>query len=97
MTNEHQKNFLQELQSLDEQTKRRVLLISSVVIMGIVIYLWLGYFNNIVNTAPLAAAQPSVSQSQGPSFWQDIQNGVGQMFASVGKIWGAHQYEIKPQ
>jgi hypothetical protein len=44
----HQKGFLEELQSMDEGAKKRVLIISTIVIMIIVVGIWLVYFNTIV-------------------------------------------------
>lgn len=43
-----QKNFLERLQSADEATKRRWTIGITAVVMLVVIYVWLAYFNNLV-------------------------------------------------
>jgi hypothetical protein len=45
MYEEKPKGFIEELQSLDDVKKKRVLIISTVVIMAIVIVVWLSYFS----------------------------------------------------
>jgi hypothetical protein len=40
--------FLKELQSLDEPAKNRILIIATVVIMIVVLFVWVAYFNSIV-------------------------------------------------
>jgi cytoskeletal protein RodZ len=40
--------FLKELQSLDEPAKNRILIIATVVIMIVVLFVWIAYFNSIV-------------------------------------------------
>jgi hypothetical protein len=45
---ENKKTFLEELQSLEETTKRKVVVVSTIILMVGVIYLWLGYFNTLV-------------------------------------------------
>lgn len=68
---EDQKGFLEEIQSLSEGTKKRVLIIGTALIMIIVIGVWLSYFNSIIGdasqsqvaesaaTAPAATAPPA--------------------------------------
>jgi len=48
MTEENKKTFLEELQSLDEPIKTRALVIGSGVLMVVVVFVWFGYFNNVV-------------------------------------------------
>ena len=61
MPDEHKKNFLEELQSLDDATKQKILIVATVVIMVVIIYFWLAYFNNIVaGVGQVAEGQPAV-------------------------------------
>lgn len=63
-------NFWEELRSLDEPTKTKILVVATVLIMVVVVYFWLAYFNgliagsqaggNAVGAATAEPAQPSV-------------------------------------
>ncbi len=44
------------LQTLDEGTKTKVLIVSAAVIMAVVFYLWLMYFNGIIASVPQMTA-----------------------------------------
>ncbi len=65
---EEEKSPLQKLQSLDEPTKRKVVVGASAVAMVIVVYFWVAYFNGLVagftqspvvaETAPADATAP---------------------------------------
>lgn len=57
--NDDQKGFLEEIQSLSEGTKKRVLIIATILIMIIVITVWFAYFNSILG----GTSQPSVAQT----------------------------------
>jgi uncharacterized membrane protein YvbJ len=41
-------NFLHRLQGLDDRHKQKIMIVAAIVIMVIVIYFWLAYFNSIV-------------------------------------------------
>ncbi len=58
------RDYLAELQSLNEPMKRRVLIAASAVVMALVVFVWVGYFNNIVmsNQSGLAD-QSAIAQS----------------------------------
>ena len=59
MPMEQQKGFLERLQSLDESTKHKILIGATAVIMIVVVYFWLAYFNSIVvnlSAQPVAAS-----------------------------------------
>jgi len=58
---EQQKGFLEGLQSLDESTKHKILIGATAVIMIVVVYFWLAYFNSIVVNL---SAQPVAAQTQ---------------------------------
>jgi hypothetical protein len=48
MHEENKKSFLDELQSLGEATKKKVVVVATAILMIGVVYLWLGYFNGLV-------------------------------------------------
>jgi len=62
---EPQKSFIEKLQELDETMKKRVLIAGSAVLMALVVYVWLGYFNSIVTSDQLQLADEGASLSQG--------------------------------
>jgi hypothetical protein len=98
MSEEHQKTFLEELRSLNEPTKRKVLIVATIVIMAIILYLWLGYFNGLV-----ADNQPQQDPG-GVSFSQNLKSGMATIandFANIpqwlaGIFRGPRQYTIQP-
>lgn len=83
-------NFLEKLQSSDEGTKRRVMIIASILIMAVVIYVWLAYFNNLLaglsQPAENAAAAP---QDSGFSFWQSTKSGAVFVYGALSDKLGA--------
>jgi cytoskeletal protein RodZ len=101
MDEQKTKGFLEEIQSLSDGTKKRVLVISTVIVMVIVIGVWMSYFNNIVmGTAQQATAdatstdQAAMSANNGPSFWQRVEGG----FSYMGSIFRrSSNYSIQPQ
>ena len=76
--------------------KTRVLVVSTVIIMVVVLYLWLGYFNGIVasggessvadqNQAQIAATdQSGASPSPEPGFWSRVGNGTAIVGNAIG-------------
>ena len=68
--NADQKSFIEELRSLSEPVKRKMLFCAAVMSMIIVISLWLAYFNTIVPGAvPIAAAsahRQTIAQNANP-------------------------------
>lgn len=94
MNEEHQKSFLAELQSLDAPTKRKVVIVSTVVVMVIVIYLWFGYFNGLVADVSQPTVAANQEQKAPGSFFQNIKNG---MAAIANEFKGSKQYDIKPK
>jgi hypothetical protein len=57
----YKKGLLEELQSLDESTKKKIMIVASAMVMIVVVYFWLAYFNTIV--ANVAQPQPAVADS----------------------------------
>lgn len=103
--------MLEELQSLSEGDKKRVLIIATIVIMIIIIGVWMVYFNSVIMgtaqqaaagattansaaSAPVTATPSVAAQANGPSLWQNIENGFGSI-ANVFKK--PSQYTIQPQ
>lgn len=74
------KSFLEKLQSADEVTKKRWMVLSTVVVMAVVVYIWLAYFNSLV--ASFSQQQvPSGSQAnEGRTFWQTMKNGAAILY-----------------
>jgi hypothetical protein len=108
--NEDRKSFIEELRSLGEPAKRRILFGAAAVSMVIVVCLWLAYFNTIVpNAVPAAAEQTSTAASApsagGPgvfgifadaasSFWQAVLGGARGV---AGALKNPRQYNISPK
>lgn len=84
------KDFFVKLQALEEPAKTRVLIVATAIVMVIVIYFWLAYFNSLVAggippatvaenpTAGSAAAMPT--QAQAPSPASEGENGGGSIW-----------------
>ena|SRR5690348_3509077 len=107
MIDEPKKGFLEELQSLSEPTKRKIMIVATVVIMAVVIYVWLAYFNNLL----ASVGQPTVAENTGaasvPSgsdFAQGTKSGMAFIYDiflkavhGLAGIWEApRQYNIQP-
>jgi flagellar basal body-associated protein FliL len=99
--------MLEELQSLSAGNKKRVLVVTTVILMVIVIGVWAVYFNSVIMgtmqpvsteaaeaTTTSTGVAPQVAQANGPSLWQNIKDGFGSI-ANVFKK--PSQYNIQPQ
>jgi hypothetical protein len=91
-------SFFESLQSMDESMKQKILVVATVVIMILVVYVWLGYFNGIVagtsqSNTSVATAQVQPVSSGGNSFWQSMKDDMANM-ANVFKQPG--QYNVQP-
>jgi hypothetical protein len=102
MSEENKKSFLEELQSLDEATKRKVAIATTAVIMIGVVYIWFGYFNSLVagvSQQPTVATNAGTSDtgsSSGPSFFQNMQSGAAAIGGEfIGVFSHPGQYNIK--
>ncbi|MDE2019907.1 MAG: hypothetical protein KGJ13_06215 [Patescibacteria group bacterium] len=101
--------FFEELQALDEPTKTKILVISTIIIMAIVIYFWLGYFNSVISgaqTAPMAdvsngqqtTGNQRATSTPAPTVFQSITNGFAAVVQSFEGIFRQpKKYEINPQ
>ena len=72
------KNKLKEIQTSDQKTKRRWLVIMTALVMVIVISLWLVYLNQIVRPSP----QESLPDTSAGN-WQIFKNGLRVAFESI--------------
>ena len=98
------RDLLEEVQSLDEAAKRKVLIGSSVVVMLIVVAIWAAYFNDIVmapageagQATSTAAAAPAASatpaSSSGSGFWHTVGNDL----SGLGNIFTGGREYIQP-
>jgi hypothetical protein len=104
MADEHKKNFLEELQSLDEATKQKVIIVATVVIMVVIVYFWLAYFNNLVAGVgqvaaqqPAASATPAAAATPGPGIFERMGAGFAAMDHWFANLFQApKQYIVKP-
>jgi hypothetical protein len=85
--NEAHKGFLEYLQTLPDPAKKKVLITATVIIMALVIYFWLAYFNNLIagisEQASVTENQPAEgvpaesAPAAGPGIWQQLGSGMG--------------------
>lgn len=110
MMNVDQKSFIEEIRSLSDPVKRKIMLGATAVSMVLVMYLWFAYFNTIVpNVVPVTTAQTPIATSTpdtgGPgilglfanaasSFWQATLNGARE---AAGALKNPKQYNISPK
>lgn len=81
-------SILEKIQNLDEAAKRRLMFVVTPVIMAVVIFTWLAYFNNIVANSMYAAAE-NPQDGSGFTFLQTMKNGAAVVYESfAGKLRG---------
>ena len=106
MNDPRAKGFIEELQSLEEPTKKKILVVSTVLVMAVVVYVWLGYFNNLVSSTPgIALSDNSSTTSSAPGFFERVTGGSAFMLQAFGSwtremgsaIESPRQYDIKPR
>ena len=93
---------MQRLQSADERTKKRWVIILSAVAMVVIVFIWLKYFNTLVQ--PGGWDTPSAETEESFSFWQTMKAGLGVLYdKAAGGIQGLgnilqapRDYLIKP-
>lgn len=59
------KNLLGYLQALPDPAKKRVLIVATVIIMALVVYFWLAYFNTLIAGVSQGAASVAESAPAG--------------------------------
>ncbi len=89
--------FLERLQSVEERVKRRWIIWSSTIIMLLVVYFWLAYFNNLVAT--FSSAPPTAQEGKiGFSFAQTMKNGTAILYeAMIHKATALGRFIAAPQ
>jgi cytoskeletal protein RodZ len=104
MDSEEKVNFLKRLQSADESTKRRWLVVLTVIIMSGVIYVWLVYFNNLVASFSQSPPPGQAEASPTITFWDAAKNSLANLYGifmgklrALGDVLQApREYIIKP-
>jgi hypothetical protein len=79
---ESKKSFLERLQSADEAKKRRWMIASTVIVMVIVIYVWLAYFNNLI-AGMSEPRQVSAAPADDRSLWQIAEGNLSSLGGSL--------------
>ncbi len=88
MNRENKKTFLEQLQLLDPPTKKKVLVTTTVIVAALVMYVWLGYFNNIIagiseNANASDASVPVNTTSPIGEIWGGVMNGTEHLYAGI--------------
>jgi hypothetical protein len=102
-----EKDFLEKLQSLDEPTKLKVLVVATGITMAVVLYFWLAYFNGLVasvsrptiadNNVPVPTEPVPTQNNAGPSGLAFVYGQFMSMLHGLGNILQApRQYIIHP-
>ncbi len=76
------KSFLEKLQSADEDVKRRWLVVSTIVVMIVVIYVWLAYFNSLIASFSEPRLAEIPTGGAGFSFWLSLKSGAALLYNS---------------
>ncbi len=80
--------FIEKLQNSDEDTKKRWMFVLTSVSMAIVVFIWLGYFNNLV-TGLSAPKADELSKEAGFSFIESAKMSASVVYGGlVDKIHG---------
>ncbi|MDO8574088.1 MAG: hypothetical protein Q7R86_00475 [bacterium] len=90
-------SFLEKLQSADEGKKRRWMVLITLVVMVVVVFVWLSYFNSLIRNA--SGVQSEVPKSTGSefSFWDTISGGAAAAFDSLKGLFSSpKEYIINP-
>ncbi len=92
-------NFWERLRTADEKTKRKIIIITSCICMVVIVYIWLGYFNNIVSSAVQSG---SGAQIPSPGFWDKIKSNADSFYEKISGAFvsffdGSKQYIVQPQ
>lgn len=90
--------FFQKLQSADDRTKRRIMIVSTAVVLVVVIYVWLAYFNNLLASFNAPSGPPAGGrESLGFSFLETAKRGLAAVYESVGGLFrSSKDYLITP-
>ena len=100
------REFIEKLQSAPYERKRIWMILFTTVVMMVVIYVWLAYFNNLVASLsrPVAARTPEMESRDDFSFGQTMKNGVAAVYSFlrdkleglIGILETPKEYLIEP-
>lgn len=107
------KNYLEQVQGLNPEKKRQVLAGTTAVLMVVVLYVWLGYFNNILTTTSDQASlndqagtlTAQAAASSDPGFFDRMARGTTYIYGAVtnglasfgAALNGPREYTIQPK
>ena len=102
---EEKKSFLERLQSADDNRKRRWLVVSSGVAMVIVVYVWLAYFNFIIQGPGAPSVQPPEGAAPELTFFETVKRGSAILYENLAekigllgsRIRAPKEYLVDPQ
>lgn len=98
-------DLLKKIQDSDPDTKRKILIASSAVVMILVIYVWLMYFNNIFESANLNESEIVLSpNSPQKSFVDTLKRGTAVTYGNIAGVFSwvvdslgsPQEYIVKP-
>ncbi|RJQ28637.1 hypothetical protein C4571_03135 [Candidatus Parcubacteria bacterium] len=79
------RGFLHKIQSADEPTKRKWVVVFSTIAMALVVYVWLAYFNNLIGNSVAPASNEPVQEE--PTFFDAVRRGSAILYEGFkGKI-----------
>jgi len=100
-------DFIEHLRGSEEHIKRRWLFVFSGISMAVIVFLWMAYFNSLVQPlgAPQEAQQAEQDGKQSFGFWETFKTGLGAVIGSSGKsvdylmnkLRQPKNYDITPQ
>jgi len=76
------KTWLFKIQSSDEKTKRKYLILASAITMIVIIGLWLIHLKSTIQS-PIQETQNQISNVSSASFWQIFKNGLNITGSSI--------------
>ncbi|SRR6266481_417961 len=102
---DQQKSFIEKLQESDDRTKNRWMFGTTAAVMGVVIYVWLGYFGGLISSSSVVAIAADQSSDTGAhaSISENLKKGGAALYGifmdkvgALGSILDApRQYIIK--
>lgn len=92
---ENKKSILEEFQSFDERTKRKIIIVATAVIMLVVIYFWVLSFHALVGS--VATDEQTAPASTSVGFFQSVENGFTDLVHDItGLFQSPRQYIVQP-
>jgi len=93
------KSFLTQLQEANEDTKNLWIIAGTSVVMLVIVFVWLTWFNNLNTLAGVPGGSGTaniggVAPDNGFSLWQSVKAGISEL---GGIFQTSREYIIKPQ